>query len=180
MSLLRSPRGWWLALACYAAALVGSAPYARSAVVSLREWDLLGLSISSAYIVAAGVAGRQILMDRRLSDAMAFGCLVILTGVAGTLLMGISIPEERIHFLQYGFLAWLALRALEPRLEPWKLQVVAFVGVALLGLCDELYQGWLPNRVFDWRDVGLNAIGALFTVVVWTFLQRAQHRVAQP
>jgi hypothetical protein len=33
---------------------------------------------------------------------------------------------------------------------------------ALAGLGDELWQGVLPNRHFDWRDVRLNAIsGAL-------------------
>ena len=27
-------------------------------------------------------------------------------------MMGLEIPEERVHFLQYGFMAWLAAGAL--------------------------------------------------------------------
>jgi VanZ family protein len=32
---------------------------------------------------------------------------------------------------------------------------------ALIGLLDEVVQYFLPNRVFDWYDVGLNTCAAL-------------------
>jgi len=70
------------------------------------------------------------------------------------------IPAEKIHFIEYGFLGILVFKALPERTL---LYVIAgFVFTTLTGFVDEVIQYFLPNRVFDWRDVWINAIsGAL-------------------
>ena len=71
-----------------------------------------------------------------------------------------NLPEERIHLAQYGPVGVLAWRAIGGRLAP------ALVLGASLGLGDELVQGLLPSRTFDWWDVVANGIAAAAGVFV--------------
>ena len=61
-------------------------------------------------------------------------------------------PEERLHFLLFGTLGWLAPQIMT---LPW-----AIISVLALAMGDELLQHFLPSRVGDWRDVGVNALAA--------------------
>jgi len=76
------------------------------------------------------------------------------------ILFWLKMPEERIHLIQYGVLACLAVRALRLDMPPLVSYGIAFVLTSILGLVDEMIQHILPNRYFDWKDVRLNAISA--------------------
>jgi hypothetical protein len=82
-------------------------------------------------------------------------------------------PVEQVHLLEYGLLGFLGLRAARDGGFParWRL---SFWGAAvpLAGLADELIQGLLPNRVFDWRDVAVNAVSGLLGMAVAASLPR--------
>ena len=70
-------------------------------------------------------------------------------------------PEESIHCLQYGVLGWLLLRALRLRHHGLSAHfAAAMIGVAL-GIADELLQWLIPERYFDFRDLGINALSVL-------------------
>lgn len=94
-------------------------------------------------------------------------CLLALltAAVLGTL---VSSPVGRVHLAEYGLLAILILRAL-PRTQGAGPVFAAFAIAAGVGLADETVQHFLPNRVFDWYDVGLNAAAALLGLLasVW-------------
>ena len=71
----------------------------------------------------------------------------------------ISVPFERIHYLQYGFLTWLCYLAIG---QPFAAALMAF----LIGYVDEAHQFWVlyagdPIQYFDWNDISLNLLGAL-------------------
>ncbi len=71
------------------------------------------------------------------------------------LLLPLTLPvvEERIHFLLFGGFGFFSVL-----LFP----LLVALAVALLGAgLDELWQWVLPDRVGDWRDVGINAIAAV-------------------
>ena len=74
---------------------------------------------------------------------------------------------ERTHLPEYGLVALLSWRALTP-LVPGTASGYAAAAVlgTLIGYGDELIQGLLPNRVYDLRDVGMNAVGAVLGIVV--------------
>ncbi|MDX1610712.1 MAG: VanZ family protein [Halofilum sp. (in: g-proteobacteria)] len=65
----------------------------------------------------------------------------------------IHLPSERMHLLLFGTLGLTATAALGPRAG--LVFVLAWAGV------DELIQLYLPDRVADWTDVGLNAASAV-------------------
>jgi hypothetical protein len=71
----------------------------------------------------------------------------------------ISVPLERIHYVQYGVLTWLCYRAIG---RPLPAALTAF----LIGYVDEAHQFWVlyagdPIQYFDWNDISLNLLGVL-------------------
>lgn len=92
----------------------------------------------------------------RTGLSMALG-LMILTGFC---LLPLHQPEERIHFMEYIVVVFLAYRAFPAgKFMPGLLRAAA-VGVGV-GIVDEVIQFFLPMRVFDWRDIGFNTLGSL-------------------
>jgi len=72
----------------------------------------------------------------------------------------IKYPAEKIHFLQYGILAFLVYRALRiSRTEIWSYTLTLLI-CGILGSIDEGIQHLLPKRYFDMRDVYFNILGS--------------------
>jgi len=155
----------WLLVGIYVAVLFASVPFARDIVVGLREQHLLGTSVTLLYFAAVVGLVYHVVFDVRLSDRIAFLALVLLALVTGSLVLGLAVPEERIHFLQYGLLALLCRRALAWHFEP-RGQVLGAVALAsAAGILDELLQGVTPDRVCDARDMMINAVAAFLAIV---------------
>jgi len=60
-------------------------------------------------------------------------------------------PEEKVHLFEYAVLGFLAARCFR---SPWKAMLFVF----LAGVGDEVFQYFLPERVFDLRDIFLNTV----------------------
>ncbi|HMP72407.1 MAG TPA: VanZ family protein [Kiritimatiellia bacterium] len=71
-----------------------------------------------------------------------------------------SNPEEAIHFVQYGVLALLVFRALAHRLRDRSIYLATAAICAMIGMLDEFVQWIVPRRIFDFRDIWLNAQGS--------------------
>lgn len=145
----------------YVALIFGTLTLARS----LSRWGNRTLGFDNLLWGVNGLYGILLLAvlaefrRRRMPWAGLVGVLGI-AAVAGMALTTIRLPEERIHFIEYMVLvvvAWKMFRAWD---LPWSLlgAIVISIGV---GVVDESIQGFLPQRVFDWRDIGFNAFGAL-------------------
>ena len=77
-------------------------------------------------------------------------------------------PEEAIHFLEYGILGFLLYQALRHHIRDKGIYFIAFLMGALVGIIDEALQWMIPRRVWDFRDLGINALSVgLFLVAVW-------------
>ena len=83
-------------------------------------------------------------------------------------LVRMPVPEARSHLFEYGLVAMLIYQALlERRRNGRRVPLPALFAVlatALLGWVDEAIQYFLPNRVYDLVDVGLNAAFGLMAV----------------
>jgi len=91
--------------------------------------------------------------------------LIVVGGIVVLYLVGVfwlDIPEERVHFLEYGILGLLVYNGFEKR--GIKIIFLSIFLVALFGAIDELIQWYLPNRVGDIRDIVMNAVSGAMGV----------------
>lgn len=88
--------------------------------------------------------------------------IIILSVIAGYILACrvLTIPEERIHLVEYGLLAWLVTESFRGSISIRNTHIYAFLLVALVGVGDEAIQWLRPNRVGDFRDILLNWFAA--------------------
>lgn len=122
-----------------------------------------GLGWVVPWTIPAAMALVALRYDRiyeRLGVAAAVAKPWVVVGMvaeAGVVLLGDS-EIEHFHVLTFGLLGFALVRALVPR---YGFQhggaLVLLVGTAL-GLADEMFQGFLPDRVYDGRDVAMNAL----------------------
>jgi VanZ family protein len=74
----------------------------------------------------------------------------------------VQVLEERTHLFEYGLVAILIHQALAERKRHGRQiaapALCAVVATSLLGWLDEAIQWLMPNRAYDLRDVGLNAL----------------------
>ena len=71
-------------------------------------------------------------------------------------------PAERFHFIEYGALYLIALRAIAVDVRGLAAYPLAVLVTAAAGYADESMQGMSDYRYFDWDDVKMNAYAALF------------------
>ena len=72
----------------------------------------------------------------------------------------LSIPEERLHLIEYGLLAFLVYRALALDMKDRWAFPGALLITFLIGWGDEGIQYLLPNRYYQFKDVCLNGVSA--------------------
>ena len=75
--------------------------------------------------------------------------------------LGRFVTVEAIHVMQYAVLGWLASAYGQVARLSGHGRRTFIVGVAMVGLLDELIQSVLPGRLFQWSDVMLNGLGML-------------------
>ncbi len=148
-----SPKIRILITSIYVAIIYLSLPYIRGLVLSLRENNLLSLSVTASYLLAGGFLIYFMLFILHIKDIAAYILMSIVGMVFAYFIMGLEIPEERIHFIQYSILSGLL--------------IYAFLLSSSLGFIDEIIQYFLPTRYFDWRDVGFNIGGSLCGVALF-------------
>ena len=160
----------WLALATYTAAVYGFLPFGPRIGITLGgtaagAW-LLGPGLTVLTMV--GTLTLVLVLVRRVAPpheyAMLLGAALGYV-VAFSWLRGQHL--ERTHLPEYGIAACLAWWALAPSVPAVVPGYVAAAGLAAaIGYGDELLQRVVPGRVYDLRDVGMNAVGAVLGTLV--------------
>ena len=72
------------------------------------------------------------------------------------LTINIKYPEEKLHFIEYGCLAFLVFQAISVDVKNQWAYVYAFLFCGIIGWGDEGIQGLLPNRYYELKDIFLN------------------------
>jgi VanZ family protein len=175
-------RGWWLLAAAYTAAIYASAYYVRFASSHLRERGLLAATVAG--LGAAGAAGFVVWWARGRPSLAVWALLPPAGLVYLETWRRLERFEERIHLLEYGLLGAVLYHAFvlhAQRAGPgrWRWPALgAFVLATTLGWLDEGIQHLLPNRYYDLRDVGLNALAAGMAILLVALRRRDAHSSA--
>ncbi len=161
-----------IAAAAWVALLYASIPLVRP--VQQRLLGALGSGwIIVVVLVAVAVAlGAAVFLVRRSPRPTTPFDLVWLVAVAAfaaaTAWQLRGRPEEAVHLLQFGVLAVLLYRALRPATPDVAILAAVVLLGALVGTVDEIIQWIVPGRIWDLRDVAVNAGAcALATAVLW-------------
>lgn len=80
-------------------------------------------------------------------------------------------PEEAVHFLEYGLLGFFLFKALSLHIKDKSIYFTATLLALLVGTFDEIIQWIIPQRCWDFLDVGLNALsGGLFQLAIFKII----------
>lgn len=158
------------------AAIFASLPLVGALADSVRG-EVLGVMFAAGF----GVAILAILVNGLRREARRRELWVGL-GVAAAYIMvmvrlGLS-PAERTHLFEYGLVSVLIYEALRERRRNGRSVpfpgLTAILAGAALGWMDEAVQLFLPSRVYDLQDVGVNAVAAALAVVATRALRWAR------
>ena len=124
--------------------------------------------------LAACLSGIAAIFFRKYKMTDGSGYVLLLLAISGYAygLVTIPYPEEKIHFIEYGILAYLIFRALRLDHGAWAAYAGAFALTAALGWGDEGLQHLLPNRYYQTSDVVLNAVSGLLGLMLVYVFQR--------
>ncbi len=177
-------RAWTLALGMLGAIYLSLYPL-PFLLQALRERNLLRLAIALAFggAALAVVAWAR----RRRAGWREWVVLAAAAGVYVGLLSRMAVLQERLHLLEYALVA-LSLRAaftasLAARRPPRRAAgaaatAAAFAATVAAGWLDEGFQALLPNRYYDVRDVGFNALAGALALGFRALLERARRAAA--
>ena len=102
------------------------------------------------------------------------GVILILSIIAliATMYFTLRLPEERLHFAQYALLGYLSgwtLAGMRVHSSGRKRLALGFLITFFIGILDEIVQGILPMRVFDFHDIFWNVVSAWTGLWVFHF-----------
>lgn len=187
MFVTSSRERWlWRAAGICLLVIYSSLYIARPIAESLRERNLLRAAVGLVFVLAAAAVVSQV---RRWRP----GWRLILGLIAAALLYVpvftfLHLPEERLHYLQYGLVCGLVHAAMRERRQnrpisdsasiwhqligsPW---LVALVLTSAAGWADEGIQNLLPNRFYDLRDVAFNVSAALLYLLAFAVVDASR------
>jgi hypothetical protein len=74
-------------------------------------------------------------------------------------------PEEAVHLLEFGLLSYFLFRAFSHRIRDWTVYITTSLCVLFIGMIDEFIQWVIPGRIWDYRDIGINALAGVYFVL---------------
>lgn len=182
--LFRRERRLWLAATAWVLLIYSTLYSVRAPIEFLRERNLLRVTVAAVFLLTAATVATFLLKSRPRRRA-----LLVLVG-AGIVYLALFLrmerAEEKLHFLEYGFLAamiheaWVTrqrrIGGRQGKVRAWIPPLLAVLATSALGWGDEGIQALLPNRVYDIRDVGLNvsaAVLAVLGIIAWRWANRS-------
>jgi len=149
-------------------------------------WDFIdgllggnGAFVVMALLVAAGlVVLLHMVFIKKERDAKEY--LLFMLFLWAYLALGkiARMPVEKVHMIEYSILGFMAYNALKIDLDryEWKLYIYGAVFCLVIGVVDEVIQGILPNRVFDFRDIFINVVSSftVLAVIRFNILKKSQ------
>ncbi len=167
-------RRFWLWALAVVVAIYSTLSVARRLSGALANSGLLGAFFVLALLLVIATIVTQGLRTRPGGAEIGVGLGI--TAAYLLVVVRMAIPE-RTHLIEYSVLAVFIYEALSERRRNGRSipapPLLAWVVTALLGWLDEAIQAVLPDRVYDLRDVGFNALAALMAIgssyiLAWT------------
>lgn len=156
-------RASWTLVGAWVTLIYITVPVARE----LRNWIDTEIGSWSFVVFAFGSIAVAVIISVRslLTRRLPLSAWVWLIGALSLFALYIyelrDIPEEALHVFQYGMLSILVYRAMTHHLRNYNIYIAASLMVGMFGIIDEYIQWFVPDRVFDLRDIRTNFFAGL-------------------
>jgi hypothetical protein len=161
----------WLIAGLWSLLIFVTVPFVR--VMQVWVADQIGSHtfFYGTVVVVAAAAVAAVVLGKRWRGSISLRSLLWI-GLPMLTVIGWSMrlwhPEEAVHFVEYGVLGVLLYMALRHRAADRSVFISAALLGATVGTVDEIIQWITPNRIFDHRDLLLNAgAGCLVQITIW-------------
>ena len=159
-------RDWLIAIA-YVAFIFATLGVVRPPIAYLRAHNCLRLTIAVLFFICS-LQGLRILLRNYPRNIYRLSFFFVLLLIYYFVARTIRLPEEQLHFFEYGLVGILFLRALQHSKMPLPvLFLSAWTISSATGWCDELLQGITPGRHYDIRDIGFNVVASGLGLIVY-------------
>ncbi len=112
------------------------------------------LTLFALFFILAGKGARGLIH--------LFLCICI----AAVVFQIVEIPNKRIHIPEYVLMSWLLFEALKPDYRGKGGLLLILVLSSLLGIVDEVVQGFHPQRYYGYKDMVVNFLSAAIGVLL--------------
>lgn len=152
----------------YTAAIYITLPLARDISTFFSEYNLLKYLI---YCIVLSFVALCCFSIFRYIGVKIINVIIILSFflIYLSIVNSYDVIVEKIHFVEYGLLAYLVFNALKKNIHINLLYPLSFILVTFIGWGDEIIQYYLPNRIYDLRDVLLNSLSG-FLILLLIFI----------
>ncbi len=151
----------WAAVAGYTMFIYATLGVMPEVWGALTRYTQGRIDYGGSLAVLIGAATVIAMTLRRGAGWRSYAALVPLSGAYAYLLTELNtLPAERFHLAEYGVLSLFAFRALSVDKGLAASCLIGWGIASAAGTVDEAIQWILPNRVFEWKDVGLNALSS--------------------
>ena len=162
---------WWAGIAVYLAvvyATLGAAPGIWEGLDALFFGNGIIFTVYVPAVLAVVALAAYMFFKKEERRADSYFILLVFVAVFFELTLLAVRPEEKIHLLEYGVLGVLLYNALKVDLDRFDPMLYIIGGVFCFGagIVDEVIQLYLPNRVFDWKDVVINFISGVMGLLI--------------
>lgn len=162
----------WLWVALCILAIFAVVPVARTIQKFVTaNWGraLFGYSVLAATGIAFAGVLYLLIFRLKIRSVSNYIWLTLIAGLYAYFTIKLwMVPEEAVHFLQYGLLGYFLFRALSHSVRDKTIYLAAFFIGSIVGTFDEILQWVVPERFWDFRDAGINVLaGGLFQVALW-------------
>lgn len=165
--------GKWLWVILWTGLIYSTAACVRPLCEYLRGLTMLNVTVTVALcLFLALFLGRLLAGFRDLTLPKKF-LLVLTVSLYAAGMVILKIPEERIHLVQYGVLAYLVFKAFAVDLAPKQNFGLTFLVTLTLGWGDEIIQSFAPGRFYDNKDIILNGVSGILGLLL-TFLRTSK------
>lgn len=154
-------------LSVYTILILVSVPHVWRIEVFLRSRNLLMITVY--LILAVYITVLLVVMVRYAEHRLrAFIILALYTAVYAGVVLYVRGFDKKIHFIEYGILAYLVHDLVRAWLPGRGGYLLSFIAVSAVGLIDEMLQTLVPQRSFDAGDIASNIIAAvLMLLLMW-------------
>lgn len=161
-------RRWLAFVACFAAILAGvpvAGPLRKWIAGHLGDHFVLWLTVAVGAVVIAWTLPMVLRTVDRPRQKLTWWILVPVALWLGARGVG---HAEWFHLVEYSALSVLAFRALSVHLRDAGVYIAAAGLTSVAGIVDEIFQWYIPGRVWDLRDVALDVfVASMIQLLLW-------------